>query len=157
MSTKMRFFHRISRAIREQFVLLILPHFCILKNTVMRYMLAIVLNGIAQIEYDRNRPLALDQSDYLKKMDEKMTVGIAIGEQQINDPNEEQRAKFVASNLYHAIRGNNEAIASAMTSYLAVRLPALKQVRIEDKNDEVSIELIYDNEYKSQIGVTFNG
>ena len=122
----------------------------------MRYLLAIVLNGIAQIEYDRNRPLPLDQSDYLDKMDEKMKVGIAFGEKQIDDPDEEQRAQFVASNLYHAIRADNETLASAMTSYLAVRLPALKQVVLDDSGDEVSIELVYDKEYKSQVGVTFH-
>lgn len=122
----------------------------------MHYKLAILLNGIAQIEYDRNRPLPLDQADYLDKMDEKMKVGIAFGEKQIDDPDEEQRAQFVASNLYHAIRADNETLASAMTSYLAVRLPALKQVVLDDSGDEVSIELVYDKEYKSQVGVTFH-
>ncbi len=123
----------------------------------MRYLLAIVLNGIAQLEYDRNKPLPTKQADYLDKMDEKMDIGIAVGEKQIPDPDQEQRAQFVASNLYHAIKADNEAIAAAMAGYLAVRLPALKQVQITDKNDEVSIELIYDKEYKSQIGVQFNG
>lgn len=127
----------------------------------MRYLLAIVLNGIAQIEYDRSRPLPLDQADYLDKMDEKMAVGIAFGEKQITEPDEEQRAQFVASNLYHAIKADDQSLASAMTSYLAVRLPVLKQVKITDKeadgsSTEVSIELVYDKEYKSQIGVSFH-
>ncbi len=121
----------------------------------MRYLLAIVLNGIAQIEYDRNKPLPTKQADYIDKMDTRMNNGIGIGEKEIPSPDSDQRAQFVASNLYHAIKANNETIAAAMTAYLAVRVPALKQVQISDKEGDVAIELIYDKEYKGQIGVRF--
>ena len=122
----------------------------------MRYLLAIVLNGVAQIEYDRNKSLPKKQAEYLDSMDDRMHKGISVGQTEIQDPDEQQRAQFVASNLYHAIRADNEMIVAAMTAYLAVRMPALKQVQITDKNDEVAIELIYDKEYKGQIAVQFN-
>jgi len=122
----------------------------------MRYKLAILLNGIAQIEYDRSVPLDAKLADYLDNMDGKMNVGISIGEQQIPSPTDEQKAEFVASNLYHAIKGNNEAMASAMTSYLAVRIADLKQVKLNDKDGNVTIELTYDEIYSGQVAVQFN-
>jgi hypothetical protein len=122
----------------------------------MRYKLAITLNGIAQIEYDRNVALDAKLADYLDNMDSKMDSGVSIGEQQIPSPTSEQKAEFVASNLYHAIKGDNEPMASAMTSYLAVRIADLKQVKIDDANGSVSIELVYDEVYENQVGVQFN-
>jgi len=122
----------------------------------MRYKLAIVLNGIAQIEYDRNIALDAKLADYLDNMDSKMDAGITIGEKLIPSPTSEQKAEFVASNLYHAIKANNEAMASAMTSYLAVRQADLKQLKFSDKDGAVSIELVYDEVYDNQVAVKFN-
>ncbi|MEE9447670.1 MAG: hypothetical protein V3V09_06895 [Arenicellales bacterium] len=121
----------------------------------MHYKLAILLNDIAQIEYDRSVPLESRQADHLSNMDKKMANGFSLGEKQINDPDQGQKAEFVASNLYHAIKGDNEAMASAMTSYLAVYIADLKQVKFDDKDGEVSIELVYDKEYTNQVGVQF--
>ena len=122
----------------------------------MRYKLAITLNGIAQIEYDRNVALDAKLADYLDNMDGKMDSGVSIAEKQIQSPSPEQKAEFVASNLYHAIKGDNEAMASAMTSYLAVRIADLKQVKYNDTNGDVSIELVYDEVYGGQVAVQFN-
>ncbi len=122
----------------------------------MHYKLAILLNGIAQIEYDRAKPLEQKLADYLDNMDNKMDIGISIGEKQIQTPTPEQKAEFVASNLYHAIKADNEGMASAMTSYLAVRIADLKQVKFNDADGNVSIELVYDEEYKGQVAVQFN-
>ncbi len=122
----------------------------------MRCKLAILLNGIAQIEYDRDITLDAKLADYLDNMDQKMDNGIAVGEQQIRSPTTEQKAEFVASNLYHAIKGTNKAMASTMTSYLAVRIVDLKQVKFDDKDGGVSIELVYDEVYTGQVAVEFN-
>ncbi len=122
----------------------------------MRYKLAILLNSIAQIEYDRNVALDAKLADYLDNMDSKMDAGITIGEQQIPSPTSEQKAEFVASNLYHAIKADNEGMASAMTSYLAVRLVDLKQVKFSDQDGNVSIELVYEEVYDNQVAVQFN-
>jgi hypothetical protein len=46
-------------------------------------------------------------------------------------------------------------MAAVMCSYLAIRLPELKQVRIEDNGGEVTIELVYDEEYRKQVAVDF--
>lgn len=118
-------------------------------------MLAILLNGIAQIEYDRNVPLDTKQADYLNNMDNKMDAGIQIGEKFNATPTDEHKAEFVVSNLYHAIKANNEGIASAMTTYLAVRIADLKQVKLNDKDGNVSIELAYDEAYTGQVPVHF--
>ncbi len=48
-------------------------------------------------------------------------------------------------------------MAAAMCSYLAIRLPELKQVKIKDDEGEVSIELIFDEEYRKQVAVGFTG
>lgn len=119
-------------------------------------MLAILLNGIAQIEYDRNVPLDAKRADYLDNMDSKMDAGIQIGEKTNAAPTDEEKAEFVASNLYHAIKANNEGMASAMTTYLAVRIADLKQVKLNDKDGSVSIELVYDEAYTGQVAVQFN-
>lgn len=121
----------------------------------MHDMMAVFLNGIAQLEYDRNKPLPDHQALYLEKMDAKMEDGIQIGDELVRQPDENQRAQFVAGNLLHAIKSDNEAMAAALCSYLAVRQPALKQVKIEEREGEVSIEFDYENEYGRQIAVEF--
>ena len=122
----------------------------------MRYLLAILLNGVAQVEYDRNKPLPTKQADYIDKMDVRLQNGFSLGEKEISEPDETQRAQFVASNLYHAIKADNEPVAAAMTAYLAVKMPALKQVHLSDDKGEVAIELIYDKAYQGQVGVTLH-
>ena len=52
---------------------------------------------------------------------------------------------------------SDEAMAAAMCSYMAIRLPELKQVRIDDQEGEVSIELVFDEEYRKQVAVEFTG
>jgi len=121
--------------------------------------MAVFLNGIAQLEYDRERLLPDQQRAYLDRMDAKMDDGILIGQETISNPDIEQRARFAAGNLVHALNTNDEAMAAAMCSYLAIRLPELKQVRIEElqeTNGQVSIEFVYDKEYRKQVAVEFN-
>jgi hypothetical protein len=121
----------------------------------MSHIMAVLLNGLAELEYDREKPLPDYQAVYLDKMDTRMDAGIRIGEQSIVNPDRNQRAQFVAANLLHAIRSNDEPLAAALCSYLAVRLPELQQIRIEEDQREVSIELIFDEEYRKQVTVPF--
>ena len=44
-----------------------------------------------------------------------------------------------------------------MCSYLAIRLPELKQVHIRDDGGEISIEFIFDEPYRKQVEVEFSG
>lgn len=121
----------------------------------MSDMMAVFLNGIAQLEYDRNKPLPDHQAVYLEKMDARMAAGIRVGEEIIEHPDENQRARFVAANLLHAIKSNNESMAAALCSYLATRLPELKQVRFDENGGDVAIELIFDRDYRKQVAVDF--
>jgi hypothetical protein len=122
----------------------------------MSGLMAILLNGIAQIEYDRSRPLPDYQGAYLDKMDRKMDGGIEIGGQAIRKPDLGQRAQFVAANLAHAIRTDNEAVAAAMSTYLAVRLTDLKQVKIREEGEDFAIELDFEHDYVKQHPVHFD-
>lgn len=121
----------------------------------MSDMMAVFLNGIAQLEYDRSKPLPDHQAVYLEKMDARMAAGIRVGEETIEHPDENQRARFVAANLLHAIKSDNESMAAALCSYLATRLPELKQVRFDENEGDVAIELIFDQDYRKQVAVDF--
>lgn len=122
----------------------------------MSNMLAVLLNGIAQLEYDRDKVLPDHQALYLEKMDAKMDEGIMIGEEVVNQPDTNQRLQFVASNLAHAIITDNESMIAAMCSYIAVREPDLKQLKIDDSGDGIAIELDYEQEYHNQKVVQFS-
>jgi hypothetical protein len=122
----------------------------------MSQLMAVLLNGIAQLEYDRNKPLPAHQGAYLDKMDRKMDAGIDIGGALVKDPDVGQRAQFVAANLLHAIKTNDEASAAALCTYLAVRQEELKQVKITEDDGMVSIELEFDQDYVKQYPVTFD-
>jgi hypothetical protein len=121
----------------------------------MDNIMAVLLNGIAQIEYDRDKLLPAHQAAYLDKMDTTMDQGILVGNETVRNPDLNQRAQFAAANLVHALKTDDEAMAAAMCSYLAIRLPELKQVRIEEVAGEMAVELVFDQEYRRQVAVTF--
>ena len=123
----------------------------------MNNIMAVFLNGIAQLEYDRDRLLPAHQAAYLDKMDTKMDAGILLGNETIMQPDQNQRTQFAAANLAHALHAEDEAVAAAMCSYLAIRLPELKQVHIRDDGGEISIEFIFDEPYRKQVEVEFTG
>lgn len=121
----------------------------------MNNLMAVILNGVAQLEYDRNKSLPAHQELYLEKMDQSMSEGIQVGEDFISEPDLNQRAQFVAANLANAILSDNEAMCSALTAYLANRLPELKQVKISNTDGQVTIELVFDEDYQKQVPVQF--
>jgi hypothetical protein len=121
----------------------------------MDNIMAVLLNGIAQIEYDRDKLLPAHQAAYLDKMDTTMDKGILVGNETVRNPDLNQRAQFAAANLVHALKTDDEAMAAAMCSYLAIRLPELKQVRIEEIDGEMAVELVFDQAYRRQVAVTF--
>jgi len=123
----------------------------------MENMMAVFLNGIAQLEYDRNKLLPDHQAAYLDKMDARMDAGILVDGEMVSNPDQNQRTQFAAANLVSALNMEDESMAAAMCSYLAIRLPELKQVKIEDNDGEVSIELIFDEAYRKQVAVDFTG
>lgn len=131
----------------------------------MDILMAVTLDGVAQLEYHRDQPLPPHQQLYLDKMDQKMDDGIQVGDAYIANPDLNQRAQFVAGNLAHAILSDDEAMCSALTAYLASRLPELKQVKItnlppdsgdgEGQASAISIELVFDEAYQKQVAVQF--
>jgi hypothetical protein len=119
--------------------------------------MAVLLNGIAQLEYDRRKPLPDYQGAYLERMDRKMDdQGIDIDGVRVERPDLGQKAQFVAANLVNAIVGDDEAQAAAMCTWLATRLPDLKQVKIREEGDAgFAIELDFEQDYVKQHPVQF--
>lgn len=119
----------------------------------MKNTMAVLLDGIAQLEYDRSKPLTDLLASSLDNMDKKMDGGINLGNQHVPNPDNNQRAQFVAANLAHAIQTNNESQAAALCSYMATRWPDLKQIKIDHRSGEVTIDLVFDEQYKKQVAV----
>lgn len=119
-------------------------------------LLTIYVDDQSMIEYRRTIPLPPNQLDYLDKMDQQMASGFAIGDDWIADPDQNQRAQYVASMLIQAILAENESATAAMTAYLATRLPEMSQVRASLLPEGVSIHLVFGEEAGEQIEVAFN-
>jgi len=123
----------------------------------MSKIMAVMLDGIAQLEYHRDKTLLDHQQLYLEKMDEKMDKGIQLGEHFFEEPDLQQRTQFVAANLADAIIRNEEQVCAALMAYLANKLPDLHQVKItrESHSEHMTIELVFDQEYQKQVPVKF--
>ena len=124
----------------------------------MSDIMVVLVNGEALFEYDRTKPLAEKQRQYLDRMDLQMDEGIQLGADTIINPDEQQRAQYVALTLLTAIEQDNEAVIAAMNSYLAMRFPDLKQIKADtDQNTrKVMFDLIFDQEFKNQVKVSFD-
>ena len=120
--------------------------------------MVVLVNGEALFEYDRTKPLPENQRQYLDRMDQQMNEGITLGNEAISNPDQQQRAQFVAFTLITAIQQDNEAAIAAMNSYLAIRFPDLKQIKADtdESSKKVMFDLIFDQEHKNQVKVSFN-
>jgi hypothetical protein len=118
--------------------------------------LVIVINGQAVIEYDRNVRLPGHQREFLDKMDLDMQQGIEISGEQIPNPDLKSRAKYVAIHLINAIVNEHDSMIAASCAYLANRLPELKQIKVNELNDEFSFDLVFDQEYNNAVNVQFD-
>jgi hypothetical protein len=88
-------------------------------------------------------------------MDKKMDEGISIDGAQIENPDINQKIQFVAANLLEAMKTSDEGMSSALCTYIATRLPDLKQIKIIDNDGEVTIDLVFDEGYSKQTAVQF--
>lgn len=122
----------------------------------MSNLLAVLLNGIAQLEYDRDKPLPPHQAAYLDKMDNKMDAGIVVDDATIENPDINQRAQFIVANLLSTMKSNDEEMTAALCTWLANRLPELKQVKIDEDGDRIAIDLVFDEAYGKQAAVCFS-
>ena len=118
--------------------------------------MAVLLNDIAQLEYDRDKPLSDYQQAYLDSMDRKVdNEGIDIDGQKIENPDMNQKIQFITANLLVAMQESNEGLTSALCTYIATRLPDLKQIKISDDGEGVTIDMVFDEDYKGQAQVSF--
>lgn len=117
--------------------------------------LAVVVNGDAVVQYDRSKPLPERQLQYLDKMDAEMDAGVILDGEAVERPDGLQRAQFVALQLLHALRENQDARIAALCSYLANRLPDLQQVKADDRGGMFSIDLVFDQPYAKPAVVQF--
>ena len=122
----------------------------------MNNVMAVLLNGTAQIEYNRDISLPEKQREYLDNMDQDMGAGIQLGNQYIEAPNQIQRAQFIALHLVQSLLADNEQHIAASCAYLADRLSDLKQVKAVTKPDgTIGVELIFIEDHKNQVKVEF--
>ena len=126
----------------------------------MSNMMVVHINGESKIEYDRDVSITDLQKKYLDKMDEQMDQGLKLADQFIEQPDPKQRAQFVAISLIEAILDDQESHIAATCSYLAIRMPDLKQVKCQIDNAGATIELIFDEVFempnKNQVKVSFS-
>ncbi len=108
--------------------------------------LRVVLNGSDIFEYKKNTRHPGKQREILDHMDLDMDAGIEINGELINDPDKMQRAQYVAMSLLYGIQMQSEGLISASCGYLVTRLPDLKQIRAVESGEEVTMELIFDEE-----------
>ncbi len=112
-------------------------------------LLYVIVNDEAVLEFDRGKPVPGHQRQYLDTMDSQMDQGIQLGKDFIKNPNPLQRSQFVANSLVNHLFKDDYSVAIAMCTYLAKRMPDLKQIKCKgEKGKEVSIELVFDRSYQ---------
>jgi len=119
--------------------------------------LVIVVNDQPMMQYDRDKELPEKQQYYLQTLDKKFDQGIELQSKKIDYPDMEQRAKFMALSLMEGIMYKEDNKAAASMSWLATRLPDLKQVKAIVDQDGTHFELIFDREYQPHQVVHFDG
>ena len=114
-----------------------------------------VLNSEKVIEYHRGKPLSKKQLSDLETLDRKLNSGIQIAQQFISKPTLQDKATFIGNLLVSAIVANEEANVALTCAYLANYCGDLKQIKADHHSDQLSIQLIYDEEYRDQIPMRF--
>lgn len=110
-----------------------------------------VVNGTPVLEFDRGQPIPGHQRQYIDSMDVKMEAeGLMVNGQHIASPNAIQKAQYVANSMVNALFQENYSLAMAMCTYLAKKIPDLKQIKAEgDIDSDMSIELVFDRDYQT--------
>ncbi len=119
--------------------------------------LAIVVNDQLTLDYDRNKPLDAEQQAYLDKLDQKFDQGIELQGEYLEQPDIQQRARYMALSMMEGIIYQEDAKAAVSVAWLATRLPDLKQVVAIVDKDGTQFELVFDREYKPHQVVSFDG
>lgn len=119
--------------------------------------LAVVINDQLTLEFDRNKPLQPDQHAYLEKLDQKFDRGIELQGEFLAQPDLQQRARYMSLSLMEGIIYQEDSKAAVSLSWLATRLPDLKQVLAVVDQDGTQFELVFDREYQPRQVVDFDG
>ena len=114
-----------------------------------------MLEGALIARYDRAKPLTEKQRTYLDALDCKMDAGLHVGGQFIAAPDRLQRAQSIALMLIQALEQHQEAIVAAASSYLAIRLPDLKQVHAVRRQEGIMVDLVFDRPYAQESKIEF--
>ena len=117
--------------------------------------LVVLVNGESRLEYDRSKILSERQRVYLDRMDRQMDPGIRVGGDWIEKPAAGQRASFVAAQLVDALQRDDEGLIAACCTYLADRLPDLKQIKARMLGAGFSVELVFDEPHIKELTVNF--
>lgn len=104
--------------------------------------LTIFINDQPAHECDREIYLDDEQLKFLDQMDADMDRGVKIQGELFANPDEKQRAKFIAMNLIKALQQENDAARFSSCAYLVSRLPGLVEVRASDLENSIHIELV---------------
>lgn len=110
-----------------------------------------IVNGTPVLEFDRGKPIPGHQRQYIDNMDAKMDAeGLMVGDKHVATPNAIQKAQFVANSMVNALFQENYSLAMAMCTFLAKKIPDLKQIKAEgDIDSDMSIELVFDRDYET--------
>ena len=84
----------------------------------MSKLMAVLLNGVAQLEYDRTKKLTDYQLTYIHNMDIKMDEeGVEIAGKLISSPDENQKAQFVKGDESRQFQFNERVVHLFSTKY----------------------------------------
>jgi len=105
-------------------------------------MLRLVVNGEAVLEYQPQARLPGHVRDFLARMDADMDDGFSLAGQVVEQPDDMQRVHFVALQLFQSFRRDKYRLRAASCAWLCQRVPELRAVKVEDSEEEVSVELV---------------
>jgi hypothetical protein len=119
--------------------------------------LAVVVNDQLTLQYDRNKPLPEHQQVYLEQLDEKFKLGIELDGEHLQNPDLQQRARYMALSMMEGIMYQEDAKAAVSMAWLATRLPDLKQVKAIVDEHGTQFDLIFDRAYQPHQVVDLKG
>ena len=119
--------------------------------------LAIVVNDQLTLQFDRSKELPQNQQLHLDKLDIKFAQGIELQGEKIDNPDIQQKAKYMSLSLMEGIMYQEDDKAAVSMAWLATRLPDLKQVKAIVDKDGTQFDLIFDREYQPHQVVDFHG
>ena len=79
---------------------------------------------------------------FFSQMDKEMDGGCRMGPEFIHEPDIMQRSQVVAERLMLAIEQRNETMARAMASYIAWRIPNIRELHVDTTGEPLLTEIV---------------